>query len=121
MRKTIVIFFVFFSWNVFCQESKTVCISGLVVDSLTQKPLYYATVCFPEYDHCCFTDNKGYFIFCPDTIKNNYSLIIKYVGYQTINMPHLNINVENPITYKLKPNINTIDTTIHPIIKHRHN
>lgn len=103
-----------------CQSRKTTCISGIVIDSLTLKPLQYASVYFPEYDYSCHSDNNGYFHYCMDTSITNYLIVIKYIGYNSINIMQ-QVDMDNPIIYKLNPITINIDTTQHPIIMHRNN
>src|SRR5882672_4270936 len=85
------LFFIAFIVSSTVYAQKTTGISGVVIDSLTQKPVEFATVAIfdpsdnkPINGTVC--DESGKFAI-PKTAKGNYNLVISFVGYANKKIP----------------------------------
>lgn len=57
-------------------------ISARVIDESNNKPLSYAIILFHHQQKITYTNTDGYFTLPKDSLPNNDSIIIQYIGYQ---------------------------------------
>lgn len=96
----------------FLSYSNAQVISGIVLDSLTHKPLDMASVTVVGNDYSSFTDSRGEFAI--KVINNKDSLRISYIGYETkiVRLSEFMENKEyNPIYY-LKSKSNKLEEIV---------
>lgn len=68
------------------EEIPLTLLKGQIIDSLTQQPLTGANVYLKKAQKGTYTDEKGSFQF-EAKVENNDSLVVSYVGYQTLIFP----------------------------------
>lgn len=100
----ILLFFLTLSFS-FSQQIFT----GLVVDSLSQKPIEYATIGLTNFSDGTITDSNGKFII---KALSTDTLLIRFLGYRSLKLPISKIqNTSNTIIY-LKESVIELDEVV---------
>lgn len=83
---------------------------GIVLDSATRKPLVGATVELLPIKKGCITQKRGVFS-CGNVPVGDYTLLVKYIGYQTITRK-ISLPLKNSLTIHLQPLAVALKATI---------
>jgi iron complex outermembrane receptor protein len=83
---------------------------GIVLDSATRNPLVGATVELLPIKKGCITQKRGVFS-CGNIPAGDYTLLVKYIGYQTITRK-ISLPLKNSLTIHLQPLAVALKATI---------
>jgi ferric enterobactin receptor len=105
------VFFILFFNTIFSADKKD--ISGTIRDSVTGETLVYANIIIEGSRSGVTTNNDGFFVII-DAPRDNISLLISYMGYESKKISYDNSNTENQkLEIQLKPiSIVTDDVTV---------
>lgn len=101
-------FFLFFFLIAYAAQAQT--ITGNVLDSATNKPLAYAIVIYNFQKSITYTDANGIFYIQKDSLTQNDSVSIQFVGYKKILIAASSI--KNGSTFMLAPEVNVLNPVI---------
>jgi hypothetical protein len=86
MRNFGIVFFIFLSLSVFCQEAV---IRGNIYDKTTGDPIIFGSVYLKGADKGTTTNENGFFIFS-GLPEGKYTIVANYLGYDSVNV---NVNL----------------------------
>lgn len=98
MKRLFPVFFLF------CfQIAKGQTITARVIDASNNKPLSYAIILFHFQQRVVYTDPTGYFSLSMDSLSQNDSIIVQFIGYRKL--PVAVSNFKEGMVLKMIPEI----------------
>lgn len=105
MKRSLTLLFLFC-----CLISKAQNITARVIDSSTSKPLGYAIVIYEGRQRVLYTDISGYFTLNKDSLLQNDTIMVQFLGFQKAFVP-VN-NFKNGLVIKMIPEMQTLQPVI---------
>lgn len=102
------LFFILF----FSQFSHSQTVKGIIIDSISKKPIELTNVFFTESYYGTFTNEKGFFQL--NTKDNKSDILITNIGYESkkVDISKFLENKDSTIVFYLKPKIEKLDEVI---------
>ncbi|MFA9214783.1 MAG: TonB-dependent receptor plug domain-containing protein, partial [Candidatus Methylacidiphilales bacterium] len=103
-------FWLVFTGKGIAQQNNNYHINGLIIDSVSQKPLVNAKVVLLPKKNIAYTNSSGYFQF-NNLVKTNYKIEVSYLGYHPIVL-----SLVLPLNSSLKIELASEENHLHDVL-----